>query len=653
MLTHDVEGPKGLTNVPKLLDLEARHGVRSSFNLVPGDGAIPAGIRTAIAAAGCEVGVHGLEHDGKLFFSKNAFALKAQKINEYLREWGASGFRAPFMHHRLGWQHRIEAQYDASTFDTDPFEPQPDGVRTIFPFWVPDPAGGGYVELPYTLVQDFTLFCILGEPDIEVWKKKLDWIAARGGMALLDTHPDYMHFGEGAAPQGTYPASRYGEFLEYVKSRYEGAYWHALPREVASYYKAALPEPEARNSRKRICMVTHSNYETDNRVRRYAEALAGRGDLVDVIAIETGDAPLGEKMVGGVRLITVQRRVRNERSQWTYAYRLLRFLAVSSVALTRLHSEIRYDLVHVHNIPDFQVFSAWYPKFTGAKVILDIHDIVPELFSNKFKSRVNDLYVGLLKKIEKVSTAFADHVIIANHLWVERITTRSAPPEKCTVFINHVDKALFHRRSRTRQAGDPVVILFHGTFQWHQGLDIAVDALRLLKEQVPSAELHLYGGGGGANSAGQLIEQAEKLGIGGSVKYFGSVALHQIPEIVANADLGIVPKRADSFGNEAYSTKITEFLSQGVPAIVSRTKIDMYYFDDNTVQFFDSGNSRDMANAMVEVLTNPARRESLVRAGLDYVERNSWETRKAAYFHRVDSLTVEQFSEGKAFSVHS
>ena len=648
VLTHDIEGPKGVAQAPQLLALEARHGVRSSFNFVPGDGAIPAALRQAVTDAGSEIGIHGLEHDGRLFFSKRDFAQKAARIREYMRDWGASGFRAPFMHHRLSWQHQLGAEYDASTFDTDPFEPQPDSVRTIFPFWVPNPAGtgpsgDGYVELPYTLVQDSTLFRILGETDIEIWKKKLDWVAAHGGMALLDTHPDYMYFGDGPAPDGMYPARLYEEFLTYAKTKYGATYWHALPREVARHYKASLPDLETRNSRKRICMVTHSNYETDNRVRRYAEALAGRGDLVDVIAIETGDAPLGEKTIAGVRLITVQRRVRNEKSQWTYAYRLLRFLAVSSMELTRLHKTVRYDLVHVHNIPDFQVFSAWYARLRGAKVILDIHDIVPELFSNKFQSRVNDWYVSALKKIEKASATFADHVIIANHLWVEKITSRSAPASKCTVFINHVDKGLFHRRTRTRN-DDKTVILFHGTFQWHQGLDIAVEALSHLAKRIPNVELHLYGGGGGANSAEQLIAQAERLGIGGKVKYHGSVPLHQIPEIVANADLGIVPKRADSFGNEAYSTKITEFLSQGVPAVVSRTKIDTYYFDDTTVQFFESGNSQDMAEAMAAVLTNPQRRQDLIQAGLEYVDRNSWETRKSAYFNLVDSLAVEQFS---------
>jgi hypothetical protein len=98
------------------------------------------------------------------------------------------------MLHNLEWLQELEIRYDASTFDTDPFEPQPDGAKTIFPFWVPRESGGGYVELPYTLAQDSTVFLVLKERTIDLWKKKLDWLVERGGMVLLGAHPDYMSF---------------------------------------------------------------------------------------------------------------------------------------------------------------------------------------------------------------------------------------------------------------------------------------------------------------------------------------------------------------------------------------------------------------------------------------------------------------------------
>ncbi len=244
VLTHDVETGKGHDRVESLMQVEESLGFRSSFNFVPERYAISPELRCLLADKGFEVGVHGLKHDGKLYASHRIFSERAIQINRYLHEWGVRGFRSPAMHHHLDWIKEIEAEYDASTFDTDPFEPQSDGVGTIFPFWVPREEGrGGYVELPYTLPQDSTLFVFMQERLIDVWKQKLDWIAEKGGMALFIAHPDYMHFGPGKAPMGEYSVGFYREFLEYVKTRYEGQYWHALPLSLARYFREAMVKP--------------------------------------------------------------------------------------------------------------------------------------------------------------------------------------------------------------------------------------------------------------------------------------------------------------------------------------------------------------------------------------------------------------------------
>jgi glycosyltransferase involved in cell wall biosynthesis len=384
-------------------------------------------------------------------------------------------------------------------------------------------------------------------------------------------------------------------------------------------------------------MLAYTGYEFDNRVRRYAEELARRGDHVDVVALNHGDRLPEREEISGVTVYRIQNRNYNERHKWTFAWRLLRFLVVSSIFLARRHREVRYDLIHVHNIPDFLVFSAWYPKWTGTKLVLDIHDIVPELFSSKFKSAAGSLYVGFLKAIEKASAKFVDHVIVSNHLWQKTLVARSVAPQKCSVFLNNVDLSIFHPHPRTRDDGK-VIILFPGSFQWHQGLDIAIKAFARVIEKVPNAEFHLYGGGG--DQAG-LEQLAQRLGVGESVKFLGGVRMDLMPDVIANADLGVVPKRADSFGNEAYSTKIMEFMSQGVPVVVSRTKIDSYYFDEETVRFFPSGDFEAMADAMVEVIENQSLRDNLVRRGYEYVRQNCWDTRKREYLALVDSLTTE------------
>ncbi len=645
VLTHDVEGSKGLARVEALMNLDLKYGFRSSFNFVPeGEYRVPDALRDTLDRAGFEVGVHGLQHDGKLYSSKDRFASDAVRIKKYLECWNASGFRSPLMQHRLAWLHQIGVEYDASTFDTDPFEPEPDGVGTIFPFWVPGRDGDGYVELPYTLPQDFTLFGVLREHDIDTWKRKLDWIAARGGMALVNTHPDYMSFNEATRARDEYPASRYEDLLRYVQENHSQAIWTACPRDVARFYSARVPLA-SRNTRRKVCMLAYTGYESDNRVRRYAEALAKSGDQVDVVALSSGGNTLKTEIINGVSIYRIQHRERDEQGKWTYAWRVLRFLLASSVFLTRRHHEVRYDLIHVHNVPDFLVFAAWYPKQTDAKLILDIHDIVPELFASKFGG-ARPRYVRLLKRLESLSASFVDHVIVSNDLWYETLTSRSVPKEKASVFLNHVDPAIFYRRPRTRTDGK-VVILFPGTFQWHQGLDIAIRALARLKNRVPGAELHLYGGGGGGNARTELAELANQLGLAERVKFFGPVALDIIPEVIANADLGVVPKRANSFGNEAYSTKIMEFMSQAVPVVLSRTKIDSMYFDNSVVRFFTSGDDEAMALAMLEVIENRSARESMVAKGLEYVERYSWERKKKDYLHLVTSLINQKFEDGR------
>lgn len=236
VLTHDVDRACGQEKSRQLMEIEKSLGFRSSFNFVPERYTVSEELRDHLINNGFEVGIHGLKHDGKLFLSKRIFQQRAVRINHYLAEWDSRGFTSPSMHHKLDWMHHLKISHATSTFDTDPFEPQPDGVRTIFPFWVrSDSSPKGYVEVPYTLPQDFTLFILMRESNIDIWKEKLDWIAEKGGMAVLNSHPDYMDFGGKKPRREEYPARYYTEFLEYVKCNYEGQYWHVLPKDIAAF----------------------------------------------------------------------------------------------------------------------------------------------------------------------------------------------------------------------------------------------------------------------------------------------------------------------------------------------------------------------------------------------------------------------------------
>lgn len=175
-----------------------------------------------LKARGFEVGCHGLKHDGKLFSTKKEFIKRAAIINERLKGSGMVGFRAPLTHRNPEWMQVLEIEYDLSFFDTDPFEPIPGGAMSIWPFFI-----GHFVELPYTLVQDYTLTAVLGETSPRIWLEKVDFIEKYRGMALLNSHPDYLK------TKRTWDV--YHDFLVYMKQR--ESFWHALPREVAAWWQ--------------------------------------------------------------------------------------------------------------------------------------------------------------------------------------------------------------------------------------------------------------------------------------------------------------------------------------------------------------------------------------------------------------------------------
>lgn len=222
VLTHDIEEGRGQNFVRAVADLEESLGFRSLFNFVPERYRVDRALMDELRARGFEIGVHGLKHDGRLYNTQTGFIRRARKINAYLKEYGAVGFRSPFMMRNPEWMQALEVEYDLSFFDTDPFEPMPGGVMTIFPFFL-----GHFVELPYTLVQDHTLTIFLRETTPRLWLKKTDFIEKCGGMALLNSHPDYL--------LDPLTFKIYSEFLLAMRAR-EG-YWHALPREVAARWR--------------------------------------------------------------------------------------------------------------------------------------------------------------------------------------------------------------------------------------------------------------------------------------------------------------------------------------------------------------------------------------------------------------------------------
>lgn len=222
ILTHDVETQKGYDFIPQVIALEQRYGFRGSWNLVANKYRLHREITDLIIRTGNEIGIHGYNHDGTLYYSKQRFLQRAAHINKALEKYGAVGFRSPQVHRNLDWLQHLNILYDASCFDYDPYQPFPGGTGSIWPFMA-----GKFVELPYTVPQDHVLFCTLRTKNILIWKKKAKWLAANHGMILTLTHPDYLMEKD--------HLNHYEEFLGYLKEIPSA--WHCLPREIAEWYK--------------------------------------------------------------------------------------------------------------------------------------------------------------------------------------------------------------------------------------------------------------------------------------------------------------------------------------------------------------------------------------------------------------------------------
>jgi len=384
-------------------------------------------------------------------------------------------------------------------------------------------------------------------------------------------------------------------------------------------------------------MLAYTFYENDARVMRYAEALAGEGAQVDAIVLRREGLP-AQEVINGVRVLRVQGRQKNERGKYAHFLRVLRFFFRSMIEITRRHAQAPYDLIHVHSVPDFEVFAAFVPKWRGAKLVLDIHDIVPEFYAAKFKVSERSMVFKALQHIERLSAAFADHVIVANDLWLRKIIARSSQSHKCSAFINYPDSSVFNPGLRNRVENGRFVVLYPGTLSWHQGLDIAIHAFSLLRDRAPDMDFHIYGEGSATESLLQLVDE---LGLGHRVFLKPPMPLRHIAWTMANADLGLVPKRNDAFGGDAFSTKTLEFMALGVPLVIADTRVDRFYFDESLVRFFRAGDAEDLARVLLDAYTGRAGNAALASRALDFARRNSWAQKKYDYLNIVTRLVHE------------
>lgn len=385
----------------------------------------------------------------------------------------------------------------------------------------------------------------------------------------------------------------------------------------------------------RVCLIARRFYESNTHMQQFARLLSDRGDTVDVISARRPGAPAFESL-GRINIYRIGARNTEESGWLVYLQKVFGFLLRATAVVARKHKKTPYDLVHVQSIPDFLVFSAAYPKLSGTPIILDLRDLVPELCMSRFKLSDRSILFRLLKLTEKCSARFADHVIVANSIWYERVTRRSIDRTRCTAIWYSPDFSVFSRRLAAPR-GDRFVIIYPGSLSPHQGVDLAVKAMPELTAAIPGVELHIYGEGKTRQSLASL---ARELGVSSAIRFYDMVPVSVLVKKMAEAHLSIVPKRAsDPFGNEAASTKIPEFQAMGVPIVASATEIETRLYDSSQVCFFRSDDVADLVRAVLSVYHDPELANRLSQNAWETVKNRAQEVEEA-YLGLVDALVA-------------
>jgi len=392
---------------------------------------------------------------------------------------------------------------------------------------------------------------------------------------------------------------------------------------------------------KRVAVVVFSYYPSDPRPRRAAEVLVQLGMSVDVICLKQKDDEPGREVFNGVRITRIPLR-RWRGGKFSYVFQYAAFILASFFLLTFRSLRRRYDLVHVHNMPDVLVFAALVPKILGAKVILDLHDPMPELMMTIFGLHGDSSGVRILQQLEKWSLRFADAVLTVNLACKKLFTGRGCPPEKVIVVMNSPDEGIFKCRELTpvtssgSVAAKPFVIMYHGSLVERHGLDLAVRALGTVRRSIPHAEIRVYGQS--TPFLEQVMDSARDTDLSESVRYLGPRNLEQIVEAIDGCDVGIIPNRRSIFTEINTPTRIFEYLSRGKPVIAPAAPGIRDYFGDQELIFFELGDANDLARKIEYVFLHPEEIGNIVRLGREVYFNHKWSTERMRFVNVVRGL---------------
>ena len=395
-----------------------------------------------------------------------------------------------------------------------------------------------------------------------------------------------------------------------------------------------------KNTEKKVAMIVYSNYPDDPRVRREAEALELQGVLVDVICLKK---PAENKYdvintINVFRLSVSQSRT----SKVRYLLEYITFFILASFKLNILFIRNNYDYIHIHNMPDFLVFTAVLPKIFRKKIFLDLHDPMPELYMAKFKLDNNSKIIKILKTIEEISISFADKVITPNISFKNLFASRSCQEDKIEIVMNSPQIDIFKEKFDSQKIlalnqKESVNIMYHGMLSERNGLLTAIDAIRLLDKYKSDIRFNIYGDGD-PEFIKDFLGRIESYELDEQIKFFGFKPLIEIAEIIETADIGIIPNNRNPFTELNMPTRIFEYLCKGVPTIAPRTQGICDYYSDDNLFLFEPGNASDIALQIEKIIINPTATVELTKRSIEIYQRNNWELQAEYLVNQIYGL---------------
>jgi len=391
----------------------------------------------------------------------------------------------------------------------------------------------------------------------------------------------------------------------------------------------------------RICMVTHSMYAPDPRVRREAEALIEAGYAVDVIALrEPGGR--ARQTINGVQVYGLPINRHQGSGIMVYLLEYLSFCLLAFATLTYRYLHRRYTVIQVHTPPDFLVFVTLVPRLLGARVILDLHEIVPELFQERFGLAANHPTIRLLKLIERLACAYAHAVLAVHDRHKEILVARGVNPAKITSIPNCPDERMFDPTRANGRNNGYFTILYHGAVVPRYGLDVLVQAVAHLRRQCPDLRLRILGDGDAWPSVHTLVTE---LKVDDIVDMPGRVPLAEIPDSIAAADVGVVPNRQNVYTDEILPTKLLEYMAMRRPVVAARTRLmESLFGADQSVLFFEPGNPLDLAERLAQLYHNPIGCKQLVTSAQVSLKSFRWSIVKHTYLGVLTQLKKKQLN---------